>query len=496
MFDELNFEISYLEIFKACRELSINKSGGPDFVLNEFFKYGINETVFYLCNLFNTIFEKGYFPTKWTEGFIVPLHKKGDINKVENYRGITLLSTLGKLFSRILNNRLTDWAEEYHIYVEAQAGFRKNMGTIDNIFVLHGVINHMLNENKKLYVAFIDYTKAFDYVVRENIWYKLLNYGVRGKIIDVIRSMYENIKSKVKYENRLSNDFTCLLGVRQGECLSPFLFSMYVNDLEEKLAGDGFKGVEVGMLKLLLLLYADDIVIFSETAEGLQKGLHILKDYCDKWKLIINTSKTKIMVFRKGGKGENIEIVKNFTYLGVVFTTGGSFMETHETLSDQALKAIFKLKSYVNKFTDFSVSHMLGLFDKLILPILTYGSEVSGFSKADNIERTHLQFCKHLLGVKKQTQNNFVYGELGRVPLRNHRLVSVIRYWFKVIQCDDAKYTKLTYNMMLNDLQNFPAKSSWAKSVKSLLDNLGFGHVWIEQGVGNINMFYVSSKKD
>ena len=84
---------------------------------------------------------------------------------------------------------------------------------------------------------------------------------------------------------------------------------------------------------------------------------------------------------------------------------------------------------------------MLGIFDKLILLILTYGSEVSGLSKADNIERTHLQFCKHFLGVKIQTQNNFVYGKY-------------------------AKYTKLTYNMMLNDLQNFPVKSSWAKSVK------------------------------
>ena len=75
---------------------------------------------------------------------------------------------------------------------------------------------------------------------------------------------------------------------------------MYVNDLEQKLAGNGFIGVEVGMLKLLLLLYADDIVFFSESADGLQKGLHILKGYCDKWKLIINTSKTKMMVFRKG----------------------------------------------------------------------------------------------------------------------------------------------------------------------------------------------------
>ena len=205
------------------------------------------------------------------------LHKKGDINQDENYRGITLLSILGKLFSRILNNQLTDWAEEYHIYVKAQAGFRKNMGTIDNIFVLHGVINHMLNENKKLHVAFIDYTKAFDYVVRENIWYKLLNYGLRGKIIDIIRSMYENIKSKVKYENRLSNDFTCLLGVRQGECLSPFLFSMYVNDLEEKLAGDGFEGVEVGMLKLLLLLYADDIVFFFRNCRRLTKRFTYFK---------------------------------------------------------------------------------------------------------------------------------------------------------------------------------------------------------------------------
>ena len=108
-------------------------------------------------------------------------------------------------------------------------------------------------------------------------------------------------------------------------------------------------------------------------------------------------------------------------------------METHETLFGQALRAIFKLKSYINKFTDFSVSHMLGLFDQLNLPILTNCSEVPGFSKADNIKRTHLQFCKHVLGVKIQTQNNFVYEELGRVPLRNHRLVSVIRYWFQVV---------------------------------------------------------------
>ena len=97
-----------------------------------------------------------------------------------------------------------------------------------NIVVLHGVISHLLNEYKKLYAAFIHYTKAFDYVFRENMWYKLLKYGISGRIIDIIRSIYENIKSRVKYDNQLSNEFSlCLLGLRQGECFSP-IFILYV----------------------------------------------------------------------------------------------------------------------------------------------------------------------------------------------------------------------------------------------------------------------------
>ena len=127
--------------------------------------------VSYLHVLFNKLFDLEYFPESWSEGFIVPLHKKGSKDDVNNYRGITLLSTLGKLFTSILNNRLKTWAEEYHVYVEAQAGFRASMGTTDNIFVMHGVINHLLNKGEKLFCAFVDFTKAFDYVVREVLWY-------------------------------------------------------------------------------------------------------------------------------------------------------------------------------------------------------------------------------------------------------------------------------------------------------------------------------------
>ena len=154
----------------------------------------------YIQNLFNKIFEIGYFPEKWSEGFIIPIFKKGDTNEVSNYRGITLLSTLGKLFTRILNNRLNAWAEEYNVYIEAQAGFRKHMSTIDNIFILSGLITHCLNNNETLYCAFVDFSKAFDNVVRDNVWYKLLKIGVRGKMLDIIKSMYSIVKSKIKYK--------------------------------------------------------------------------------------------------------------------------------------------------------------------------------------------------------------------------------------------------------------------------------------------------------
>ena len=125
----------------------------------------------------------------------------GNINNVNNYRGITLLSVLGKLFSRVFNKRLIKWAEMYQVYIEAQAGFRKSMSTVDNVFVLHGLITHTLNGGKRFSFALIDFTKAFDYVVRDMLWYKLIKLGVRGQILKVIKSMYENIKSRVKSNN-------------------------------------------------------------------------------------------------------------------------------------------------------------------------------------------------------------------------------------------------------------------------------------------------------
>ena len=393
-----------------------------------------------------------------------------------------------------------DWAESYHVYIEAQAGFRAEMGTSDNVFVLHGLITHLLNQDKKLYCAFVDFKKAFDFVNRDIIWYKLIKLGVRGKMLNVIRSMYNSVKSKVKYNNELSSDFDSYLGVRQGECLSPFLFSMYLNDIEDEFYLNGVEGIDIGSIKLFLLLYADDMTIFSETEEGLQKGLDILESYCIRWKLTVNIEKTKIMVFRKGGilprdlrffyNNQEIEIVRSFSYLGIVFTPGGAFSNAQTTLAGQAQKAIYKLNSYLYKFADLTPKHILDLFDKLVTPILSYCGEVWGFCKADKIERVHLQFCKALLGVKQSTQNDFIYGELGRLPYQNRRYFSIIKYWLKVINKNENKYVNTIYKMMLSDIEINARNINWASLVKNLLSRLGFFEVWLNQGVGNVNQFF------
>ena len=499
MFEELNLPISLEEIKKGVRQLRNGASAGPDLFLNEFLKNGTNGLITYLHNLFNKIFEIGYFPERWAEGHIIPIFKKGDKNEASNYRGITLLSTIGKLFTRILNNRLNDWSEEYNIYVEAQAGFRKGMGTSDNIFVLNNLITHCLNNNNKLYCAFVDFTKAFDFVVRDILWFKLIKLGVRGRMLNIIKSIYSCVRSRVKHDNTLSEPFACNIGVRQGECLSPFLFAMYVNDLEAELALKGITGIDIGILNLHILLYADDIILFGKSPEDLQNALNVLYDYCKRWKLTVNTNKTKILVFRKGGRLPNdlnfvynnvsIEIVNKFCYLGVVFTSGGSNFETQKTLSGQALKAVFTLNKYLFNFTALTPLHKLELFDKLVSPILNFGSEVWGFYKSSAIETVHLQFCKKNLGVKQSTQNDFVYGELGRMNYQSRRYIIIIKYWLKVISSEESKYIKQIYNSMLNDLNLQPLKQNWASSVKNLLSRVGFLHVWEAQGVGNENAF-------
>ena len=497
VFDELNENISMVDIDKAIKDLKNGKSGGVDLLINELFIHGKGILLPYLFELFNFVLDSGVFPEDWSDGLLIPLHKKGDRSTPDNYRGITLLSVLGKLFTRVINNRLENWANDYNIYIEAQYGFRKGRSTVDCMFILHNVIGKFLENGNKLYAFFIDYSKAFDYIVRENLWFKLLKLGIRGKVFNVIKSMYDCVKTSVFINGEKSNSFECKLGVRQGESLSPFLFSMYINDMEAVLSNDS-NGVTINDIRIILLFYADDCVVFSETPEGLQREIDLLYDYCNRWRLKVNTTKSKVIVFRKGNRevnyswtfgGSPLLVCNKMAYLGNVFSANGSFNQTQITLAEQASKAMYSLfKRMNNNFYNVKPTFMLDIFDKCITPILNYGCEVWGFHPAPAIERIHLKFCKIILGVKKRTQNDFIYGELGRIPMQLTRYIRIIKYWLNIVTGKKSYLVTSLYHasVMRMDVDNSP---SWARNVKVLLCSNGFGEAWYNQGVSNVDIF-------
>ena len=272
---------------------------------------------------------------------------------------------------------------------------------------------------------------------------------------------------------------------------------MYVNDLENSLNFQG-ASITISHVKVLLLLYADDVVIFAETAEYLQMEIDKLHTYCNKWRLKVNASKSQVLVFKKGRVNSNeswyygetqLTVATKISYLGLVFTTNGQNYQTQLALSEQANKAVFQLHKNISSFSSMPVSNILDLFDKLIVPILNYGSEVWGSHQAQDIERVHLSFCKRVLGVKKSTQNDFIYGLLGRMPMYLSRQLRIVKYWLKIVSGQKSMYVNVVYNSCLERIDK-NSTSNWAYNVKQLLFRYGFGNVWGSQGVDDPDVFY------
>ena len=186
----LDNPITSLEIGAALIKLKSNKSPGPDGLPNEFFKHANTDLWRKILYLFNKILDEQSVPNCFQTAYCFPLYKKGDINSPNNYRGISFLNTIGKIFSSVILHRLTLWAYNENILAESQAGFRPHYSTMDNISVLLNLIDLRLAKPKqKLYVFFIDFTAAFDSINRSLLIYKLIQTGVSTKVTRLIENL-------------------------------------------------------------------------------------------------------------------------------------------------------------------------------------------------------------------------------------------------------------------------------------------------------------------
>jgi hypothetical protein len=307
--------------------------------------------------------------------------------------------------------------------------------------------------------------------------------------------MYENTKLAVKISgDKRTEFFSSHIGIRQGDNLSPNLFKLLLDDLPKELNNAHCNPVMLNNKKVNCLLYADDIVLISESPEGLQTAIDITEQYGSNLGLEINTKKTKIMTFSCTGRksidtytvnNNHIEEVQSYKYLGLQLSSCGNMTLARANLYASAIKAFFKFRRTLDH-KHIKVTTLIKIFEALIEPILLYSCEITNvFNITKSVqknkikifektvkweqERLNMQFCRYILGVGPKATNMAIYSELGRYPIFIKAMKQIWKFYNR---CLNSNENTLIHDA-LQEQNNYISKtSSWLHFVKFITESL------------------------
>ncbi|XP_050516124.1 uncharacterized protein LOC126890986 [Diabrotica virgifera virgifera] len=340
-------------------------------------------------NTSESVFQESYERLKRSENIIIT--GVPESNNTED--------DISKASEILENSRLSSWCEEYHILPESQAGFRPGRGCIDNVYTLSSVIQfHIRHKKRKLFSIFVDFKRAFDSINHALLWQKLYRSGVTSRILQIVKNLYQTAYFKVNASNGLSRSFDVTAGVLQGETLSPLLFSLFIADIETFFYGNGARGVSIDSKnEILLLLYADDLVILADSEADVGRKLKLLESYTKSNDLTVNTTKTKILIFSKGGHTtNNINFFYNnnpvistnaYNYLGVTFTKSSLFREMSYTTIDKAKQAVGSILPILTSSKIDSWSPRIKLFESLALSVMSNCAPIWALRYTEALEK-------------------------------------------------------------------------------------------------------------
>ena len=308
------------------------------------------------------------------------------MNSVDNYRGITLCS----VFSHLFENALRLKFGSYLVSDELQFGFKPNHSTSHAVYTLKTSINHYTSRGSNVYVAFLDFSKAFDKISHCGLFLKLMKRNVPLCFLLIIMYWYMNMQYNVKWAGTFSEQFPVLCGTKQGGILSPDFFAIYINDLIILLKQSGV-GCHILRRFIACLLFADDVSLIAPTRGSLQRLLNICANYCVDHCLHFNVAKTKIMVFGKLSNsihsltkitlnGVEIEYVTTCKYLGFHVVSHTEF----STSINEDLRGFFgSVNAILSSVQRPKENVLLQLLYSNCVPKLTYGAAVKDLSATE-----------------------------------------------------------------------------------------------------------------
>lgn len=366
------------EIIGAIKDLKVNKASGPDNILPELLKTDPITSAMILLPLISRYWETEQLVQQVKQGTIIKIPKKGDLSECKNWRGITLLNTSNKVIARILHKRL-EKALSSDLRTE-QAGFRPQRSCIDHVNTLRIIVEQSVEWRSPLYLAFIDFEKAFDTIQYEAIWTALMCKGIPRKLIALIKELYTEATCQVSHENHLGEPIPINAGVRQGCVLSPMLFNIALDEVMKKVTKEK-RGISWGLQgNLEDLEYADDICLLAHKKTHMKDKLDDVHKQAAKFGLKINIAKTKIMCINVQSQqqfeinGQAIENVQQFCYLGsIISVTGGSSEDIQSRVRKG--RAAFGSLDKVWRSSHISRNTKIRLFNSNVKSVLLYGCE-------------------------------------------------------------------------------------------------------------------------
>ncbi|XP_075979935.1 uncharacterized protein LOC142979060 [Anticarsia gemmatalis] len=373
--------LTFTEVREAIMRLKNNKAPGIDGIPAEVWKNGGGAIQTKIYELLLKIWEVEQQPGQWNVGVICPIHKKGCKRKCNNYRGIALLPTAYKVLSYVLLKRLEPYAEK--ILSDYQCGFRPNRSTIDQIFLLKQIMEKKWEFSQSLHSLFVDFTKAYDSIDREALYNILRNFNIPKKLVNLVEMATKESRMRVRVQNELTDEFTVVTGLKQGDALSPMLFNLVLEHVLRKVlaldAGAKLNG------KHTVIGYADDLALLGESSSEVQESAKVLETEALKVGLRISHEKTEYLHMKRY---KNTRVARNDLYVGDTTYKGVSKFKylgctitdtnTREEEIDIRVQNTLRCSAALHKVLVsglLSRSTKIRIYKTVIRPILMYGCE-------------------------------------------------------------------------------------------------------------------------